>query len=558
MHTNILHIINNIAKRLYNHTFDNDYGNINVNTTNNLMDYTPNAEHLAKWQWEIIRYPALFTDPFGGDEEGEYTSTAFLVKDIIYNILCAKKNNVTKINISIYCQSAYNKRLEQQNPGVFWNSDLPYNKYFGDFEVSLIPAGSNSKLYLDISKIKINNNIVTIGDETDYKLKITVRKNYIPSSLDAEKLVEYLETGKNEITDEIEKLLIHMDGVDNIETPMRKLPDCYFSEISVSRRIDYIKKLVTNSNKNINYITSIVNTIQENDIETFFNELGKTNIFYLMRNNYSFNDYTSFIKYLTLLYYKQSGLKEKLKNIAYDKLFVIQNRDEEIGTSIKNLFNAKEKSLVIEGKVNVLYRDPNSLNPYLLHTKNFTAYSYSVGYCDLLGLELNSNFGHLQTDAFDDIIPLPAFYFHWIAINEQREAELTSIDVLVTLASLAVGIGELQVVSKVGQFIFYLKAAGIIKSSVDLILLNQKIRNYIGNIGVNDEGQNFISYWETFSLLFDLTTFDLNAVDSNKGFFESFSLSWNVYRDIFDKQAYGEIFNDIDILMSEINQQIEN
>jgi uncharacterized LabA/DUF88 family protein len=37
------------------------------------MDYTPNAEHLAKWQWEIIRYPALFTDPFGGDEEGEYS-----------------------------------------------------------------------------------------------------------------------------------------------------------------------------------------------------------------------------------------------------------------------------------------------------------------------------------------------------------------------------------------------------------------------------------------------------------------------------------------------------
>ncbi|MDR2126368.1 MAG: hypothetical protein LBP63_06030, partial [Prevotellaceae bacterium] len=39
------------------HTFDNDYGDIKVNTTNNLMDYTPNAEHLAKWQWEIIRYP---------------------------------------------------------------------------------------------------------------------------------------------------------------------------------------------------------------------------------------------------------------------------------------------------------------------------------------------------------------------------------------------------------------------------------------------------------------------------------------------------------------------
>ncbi|MDR2065459.1 MAG: hypothetical protein LBP85_07120, partial [Prevotellaceae bacterium] len=60
------------------HTFDNDYGNIAVNTTGNLMDYTPGATHLAKWQWEIIRYPALFTDPFGGDEEGEWKKTSLI------------------------------------------------------------------------------------------------------------------------------------------------------------------------------------------------------------------------------------------------------------------------------------------------------------------------------------------------------------------------------------------------------------------------------------------------------------------------------------------------
>ncbi|MDR2407322.1 MAG: hypothetical protein LBE13_04310, partial [Bacteroidales bacterium] len=167
------------------HTFDNDYGNIPAGTTNNIMDYTPAATHLAKWQWEIIRYPALFTDPFGGDEEGEYTSNEFLVKNIIHDILCAKNNNLTKINISAYCQSTYNKKLEQQDPGIFWMSDLPYNKYFGDFEVSLIPSGSDSKTYLDISKIKINNNIVIVGDEADYKLQIKVRKNYIPSSSDA-------------------------------------------------------------------------------------------------------------------------------------------------------------------------------------------------------------------------------------------------------------------------------------------------------------------------------------------------------------------------------------
>ncbi|MDR2407324.1 MAG: hypothetical protein LBE13_04320, partial [Bacteroidales bacterium] len=37
-----------------------------------------------KWQWEIIRYPALFTDPFGGDEEGEYGSDGY---NILLNML---------------------------------------------------------------------------------------------------------------------------------------------------------------------------------------------------------------------------------------------------------------------------------------------------------------------------------------------------------------------------------------------------------------------------------------------------------------------------------------
>ncbi|MDR2127392.1 MAG: hypothetical protein LBP63_11275 [Prevotellaceae bacterium] len=93
MPTHQSHIINNIAKRLYNYTFDNDYGNINVNTTNNLMDYTPNAEHLAKWQWEIIRYPALFTDPFGGDEEGIGSAYGTYVKNYIKDIRCLRYND---------------------------------------------------------------------------------------------------------------------------------------------------------------------------------------------------------------------------------------------------------------------------------------------------------------------------------------------------------------------------------------------------------------------------------------------------------------------------------
>jgi hypothetical protein len=76
------------------HTFDNDYGNIAVNTTGNLMDYTPGATHLAKWQWEIIRYPALFTDPFGSDEEGEWVNL-----DVAENLILLRKCSLNYVSI---------------------------------------------------------------------------------------------------------------------------------------------------------------------------------------------------------------------------------------------------------------------------------------------------------------------------------------------------------------------------------------------------------------------------------------------------------------------------
>ncbi|MDR3227704.1 MAG: hypothetical protein LBT56_08560, partial [Prevotellaceae bacterium] len=78
------------------HTFDNDYGDISVNTTDNLMDYTEDKHHLAKWQWEIIRYPALFTDPFGGDDEGEFS---WIIIDIKHTKLL---NYVYNKNLKTY------------------------------------------------------------------------------------------------------------------------------------------------------------------------------------------------------------------------------------------------------------------------------------------------------------------------------------------------------------------------------------------------------------------------------------------------------------------------
>ncbi|NDV70046.1 fibronectin type III domain-containing protein [Dysgonomonas sp. 25] len=54
------------------HSFD-VYGNIieqGKTKPHNLMDYTSDGIHLAKWQWNIINNPALFSNPFESDEAG--------------------------------------------------------------------------------------------------------------------------------------------------------------------------------------------------------------------------------------------------------------------------------------------------------------------------------------------------------------------------------------------------------------------------------------------------------------------------------------------------------
>ncbi|MDR1553708.1 MAG: hypothetical protein LBS69_09645, partial [Prevotellaceae bacterium] len=123
------------------HTFDNDYGNIAAGTTNNLMDYTSGATHLAKWQWEIIRYPALFTDPFGGDEEGMadaiITDDATITDDITdkqKSLFIYSKHRYYKIKFNINVIKKDNNRFELNNKDYKIIYTVNSGKFFGIYD----------------------------------------------------------------------------------------------------------------------------------------------------------------------------------------------------------------------------------------------------------------------------------------------------------------------------------------------------------------------------------------------------------------------------------------
>jgi hypothetical protein len=112
------------------------------------MDYTPNAEHLAKWQWEIIRYPALFTDPFGGDEEGMYAKEF----SVFYNDIAFNKNDTVRILKNFHHKIKLETK-EKENDNwepikLSWKFQNNENK--------------SDTLLLDIDELESSNFLITI------------------------------------------------------------------------------------------------------------------------------------------------------------------------------------------------------------------------------------------------------------------------------------------------------------------------------------------------------------------------------------------------------------
>jgi hypothetical protein len=66
------------GRLLLKHTFDKDY-KLPQAGTDNLMDYTPLATHLAKWQWDLASDPGIAQGVFDRDEDGMMAAAPCIV-----------------------------------------------------------------------------------------------------------------------------------------------------------------------------------------------------------------------------------------------------------------------------------------------------------------------------------------------------------------------------------------------------------------------------------------------------------------------------------------------
>jgi len=255
-------------------------------------------------------------------------------------------------------------------------------------------------------------------------------------------------------------------------------------------------------------------------------------------------------------------------------MFVNQTREGSTGASISNSFSPNQTTITITGNVTVV---TGTTNPYGVTipnvTKTFQAYSYPVGYCDLIGLELVSDFGHLKASMHDDVVPLPAFYFDWINTNRQNEANCKMIDATITIASLAIGVSELKLAIKGGQYIYaaYL-GVGTALTTYNLVRLNTDIDTYFDQAAKsNPDVKDFFEFLNNFAILYDVSNIVVSRIvtKDNKQFFNDFVAAWTVSKDgVFDhilnhpegsdqkaKEVTGEFEKLINEIIVELNKQ---
>jgi hypothetical protein len=106
------------GKLLLKHTFDKDYGMVQ-GTTDNLMDYTPAATHIAKWQWDLCSDPGIALAVFERDEDAMLGGVASIVDEkmqIMSEIHIYKQKNDDDLNIEEAAQKISESLNKQFNP----------------------------------------------------------------------------------------------------------------------------------------------------------------------------------------------------------------------------------------------------------------------------------------------------------------------------------------------------------------------------------------------------------------------------------------------------------
>jgi hypothetical protein len=164
------------GKFLLKHPFDKDY-KIPVSSTDNLMDYTAGAIHIAKWQWDLIHDPGVVVRVFERDEDAERVILSIVDQDDLkkYNELISELKKLNLFN-SIYeyldnssqYVSVQSLKVNHKNYVEIMNKYKNTNGYFLD---SKKPNGGLFGFFMNQPGEEDNPHIIVLFSSKNYTIK---------------------------------------------------------------------------------------------------------------------------------------------------------------------------------------------------------------------------------------------------------------------------------------------------------------------------------------------------------------------------------------------------
>lgn len=501
------------------HTFK-EY-NLPRSSTHNLMDYADGYQFI-KPQWDNIHDPTLVMGIFQDVEEGEMKSQKEKLHDLLQRIRCAYASNRRRIYIP-FLTNKYD---------VFSNVEIDDVNYP---RIRLEWNEENTE-YIDLKdglRSPVNTFLMAIK-------KKALKYNFGPISL----LIP--ESNKDhfehfilnfDFDKEYSKLSNFVKKKENNEALNCLLNNsyCVYERLNSVERIALIKALAEKFILKEEYEDVVINLLRSAN-NTYGDEYGKKSllnqIFHAKIKHTVFSELCN-KQPKTIYEYFDDNIGNVGGKDNYD-LFIKELAKVFFATYTNELANIKDEYLyfcwsrrgvdplhIING-----YIDISNLYEHGYYEQKVS--SKTLGFDDIVLVNYERDFSFLKSDDSRYAL-MPAFVLKYLIDNEVTKLNVEFINEIMIMVSFTKALSGLSLLKKASKMEKAKIGWELFKSTLELVLSNDDIKEKIINIGEN--GETFISAWEYFQKIDALS----NAVDITQLFnsesrymFISLTDSWNV------------------------------
>ena len=539
------------------HTFDaTDYLDAEC-TTDNLMDYN-DGKTLNHWQWKDIHQPKSVRFKWLQEEEGaesiwngDYLANRTIIESLRFAYAFGKE---------FICKSD----IGGISNGIVLGNGIKYDylaTYIRSKQKLNLRTCENSEPFVALDNTKLRSGF-GLTDQGQTRTAYAVE--YETTKEQHESINKYIKCSDATTWKSGIDFMIKHNYWSNISA----MPEEAFGEITNNQRISILSGISSINNYDVCVLLalSVAKNINQENVASFFDSLDETDILFKLNEKLRSSDYEEFIKLLTLAYFSQSNIKERVANMqhvyTWHRGIKLTGQGDEITYSMSQNDNKLHirsivKKWTLQGQTPHYEGEQKLVDEDVLMT-------------DLVGVYMSEGtLCNLKADK--QVYPMPAFFFDYLLSKQNKEDLLTAVDALTTIASFAIGVGELGLVAKAWNGYSFAKKGWMIwqyaSNTINIALLNDCINSKVFNDFLG-EYQSAKDFWNIVNTLTSIGI-ESEILISNKSSilqisnaYNIFVTNWLLYKSSIsvdnlssdDKEAVMHI----DKLISYINSQIEN